>query len=303
MQPDGVRFGLGAVKGAGEGAIQSILETRARRWAARIASLFALAEHVDLRLVNKKVLECLIKAGAFDGLAPGGREGYLAWRPRLLAGLDRILDHGSRHQKDRDQGQSRLFGGDDDGARRATDDAALPVVAAVDGDRGAGVREGSARPVHERPSAAALCRRAGDRRRQAPAGPDAVGGRRAPSAASSPACGRSRPSAAIAWRSSCSKTKPRKVEAVVFPEAFAQFGGLVVDDAMLLVRGKYERDEETSRLVVAEITPLDVVRERAVREVEIRAGGQGPGRNGDARSWRACSSGIRATAASRSSST
>ena len=42
-----------------------------------------------------------------------------------------------------------------------------------------------------------------------------------------------------------------KVEAVVFPEAFPKFGGLVVDDAMLLVRGKYERDEETSRLVVA----------------------------------------------------
>ena len=62
--------------------------------------------------MNKKVLESLIKAGAFDSLAPDGREGYLAWRPRLLAGLDRILDHGSRHQKDRDQGQSQLFGGD-----------------------------------------------------------------------------------------------------------------------------------------------------------------------------------------------
>ena len=45
---------------------------------------------------------------------------------------------------------------------------------------------------------------------------------------------------------------------------------------MLLVRGKYERDEETSRLVVAEITPLEVVRERAVREVEIRLAGDGP---------------------------
>ena len=71
----------------------------------RITSLFELAEHVDLRLVNKKVIECLVKAGAFDALAPAGRDGYLAWRPRLLAGLDRILDHGGRHQKDRDQGQ------------------------------------------------------------------------------------------------------------------------------------------------------------------------------------------------------
>jgi DNA polymerase-3 subunit alpha len=61
-----------------------------------------------------------------------------------------------------------------------------------------------------------------------------------------------------------------KLEVVVFPEAYGKFGRLVADDAMLVVRGKYERDEESSRMVAAEITPLDVVRERAVREVEIR---------------------------------
>jgi DNA polymerase-3 subunit alpha len=64
-----------------------------------------------------------------------------------------------------------------------------------------------------------------------------------------------------------------KVETVVFPEAFSRFGSLIADDAMLLVRGKYERDEETSRLVAAEITPLEVVRQRAVREVEITLAG------------------------------
>jgi DNA polymerase-3 subunit alpha len=61
----------------------------------------------------------------------------------------------------------------------------------------------------------------------------------------------------------------------VFPEAFTRFGSLVVDDAMLLVRGKYERDEESSRLVVSEITPLEAVRERAVRGVEIVLAGRG----------------------------
>ena len=71
----GVRFGLGAIKGAGEGAIRSVLA--ARKTLGKITSLFALAEHLDLRLVNKKVLECLIKAGAFDNLAPGGPDGYL----------------------------------------------------------------------------------------------------------------------------------------------------------------------------------------------------------------------------------
>ncbi len=60
-----------------------------------------------------------------------------------------------------------------------------------------------------------------------------------------------------------------KVEAVVYPEAFGRFGQLIAADAMVLVRGKYEKDDETSKLVVADITPLDLVRERAVREVEI----------------------------------
>jgi DNA polymerase-3 subunit alpha len=64
-----------------------------------------------------------------------------------------------------------------------------------------------------------------------------------------------------------------KVEAVVFPEAFGRHGSLAVNDAMLLVRGKYERDEESSRLVVSEMTPLDVIRDRAVREIEIRLTG------------------------------
>ena len=63
----------------------------------------------------------------FDSLAPEGRSGYLAWRPRLLAGMDRILDHGNRHQRDRDQGQSQLFGGDEEPGMR-DDLSALPAV-------------------------------------------------------------------------------------------------------------------------------------------------------------------------------
>src|SRR5262249_20892589 len=112
------------VKGAGEGAIISLLETRAAL-GGLIQSVFALAEHVDLRLVNKKVLESLIKAGAFDSLAPAGRASYLAWRPRLLAALRCGVDSGGRHQKDRDQGQTQLFGAEPDAAD-AQDAAALP---------------------------------------------------------------------------------------------------------------------------------------------------------------------------------
>jgi DNA polymerase-3 subunit alpha len=54
---------------------------------------------------------------------------YLSWRARLIAGLDRVLDHGSRHQKDKSQGQELLFGGGDV-SQVPDDDAALPATRA-----------------------------------------------------------------------------------------------------------------------------------------------------------------------------
>ena len=60
-----------------------------------------------------------------------------------------------------------------------------------------------------------------------------------------------------------------KVEVVVFPEAYNRYGGLIADDALLLVRGKYERDEDTARMVAAELTPLEVIRQRAISEVLV----------------------------------
>jgi DNA polymerase-3 subunit alpha len=235
-----------------------------------------LVERVDLRLVNKKVLESLVKAGAFDGLAPGGRETYLQWRPRVLAGLDRILDHGARRQRDRDQGQERLFGGE--GSADPVDDAsALPVVRAwtetealacekealglyMSGHplrRYSGVLQAAgARPLGALTQSEADCAVAGVvttiRHLKTKRG-DRM--------------------AVFGFEDEAAKT-----EAVVFPEAFSRFGALIADDAMLLVRGKYERDEESSRLVVSELTPLEAVREKTVREVEITLAGR-PGKD------------------------
>ena len=67
VTPAGVRFGLTAIKNVGEGAIESLLAVR--RAKGPITSLQALCEDLDLRLVNKRVFESLVKAGAFDSLA------------------------------------------------------------------------------------------------------------------------------------------------------------------------------------------------------------------------------------------
>ncbi|HXT31001.1 MAG TPA: DNA polymerase III subunit alpha, partial [Vicinamibacterales bacterium] len=106
VEKEGVRFGLCAVKNVGEGAILSMLGVR--KELGRVDSLFTLCETVDQRLVNKRPLESLVKAGAFDSMASGLTASR---RARLFAAVDKAIEHGSRHQRDREKGQDSLFGG------------------------------------------------------------------------------------------------------------------------------------------------------------------------------------------------
>jgi DNA polymerase-3 subunit alpha len=94
-----IRFGLGAIKGVGEAAIEAILEART---SSPFTDLFDFCERVDGRRVNRKVLEALVKAGAFD----------FEKRPRrqLFESIDKAMGRGSNAQRDREVGQSSLFG-------------------------------------------------------------------------------------------------------------------------------------------------------------------------------------------------
>ena len=93
-----IRFGLGAIKNVGEGAVEIILKEREQN--GPFESLNDLATRVDLRQVNKRVLECLIKAGAFDSF--GDRASLLAVTDRLVATSQQI------HQA-RQAGQMTMF--------------------------------------------------------------------------------------------------------------------------------------------------------------------------------------------------
>jgi len=95
-----IRFGLAAVKGVGEKAVEKIIEARKR--AGKFHSLFHFCENVDLRAANKQVLEALIKAGAFDRL--GGN------RHQMTAGLEKAMENGASLQVDRANGQMNFFG-------------------------------------------------------------------------------------------------------------------------------------------------------------------------------------------------
>src|SRR5258708_3436923 len=111
----GVRFGLCAVKNVGEGAILSMLGVR--KELGRVDSLYTLCEQVDQRLVNKRPLESLVKAGAFDSLVPAGT--IPSRRARLFAAVDKAIEHGSRLQKNRQDGNVSFFDVGDEGATEA----------------------------------------------------------------------------------------------------------------------------------------------------------------------------------------
>ncbi len=95
---DKIRFGLAAIKNVGEGAIDSILKARKE---GPFSSFEDFCLRVDLRKVNRRVIESLIKAGAFDSLS--------AHRAQLMEILDQALDLAQRRQKAKEQGQFSLF--------------------------------------------------------------------------------------------------------------------------------------------------------------------------------------------------
>ena len=103
-----IRFGLGAIRNVGRGAIDSILAARTER---PFTTIFDLCERIDLRLCNKRVLEALIHSGALDSL--GGHRG------QFIAILDAALHEASLKQEERLTGQTSLFGETGDGGRGA----------------------------------------------------------------------------------------------------------------------------------------------------------------------------------------
>jgi len=270
---DGVRFGLCAVKNVGEGAILSMLAVR--KELGRIDSLHTLCEHADLRLVNKRVLESLIKAGALDSLASEQHRSVRDRRACLFAAVDKAIEHGGRHQRDRDKGQSQLFGGFDDNGVPET--VRLPDATPwIEAQQLAFEKEalGLYMSGHPLERFSEELKAFGAKRLAELAGSEAdtwVGG------------------IVSGLRPLKTKKGDRmcvfmlddiagSLEVVVFPETFGKHGSLVEADAMLLVRGKFEKDDESARIVATELLPIAALKERTTREVVIHLSGRATGR-------------------------
>ena len=300
----GVRFGLTAIKGLGDGAIRVILDARARL-GGKIPSLHALCEELDLRLANKRVFEALVKAGACDSVVGNTthaplREPLNVIRARLFAAIDGACDNGSRLQRNKDLGQVDLFGGDAENAGPTI--VPLPDVAPWSEieqltyeketlglywtghpmDRYADdLREYGARTTADlvpRREAASVTIDEGE---------DAAGEPIARTEGGT-APGNGRVAEDISIGGIVSGLRPLKtrkgdrmcvltlddaagsIEVVVFPETFKQHGHYAENGRSVLVHGRFERDDESVRLLATEIAPIEMVRERLAKSVAIR---------------------------------
>jgi DNA polymerase-3 subunit alpha len=290
VTPQGVRFGLTAVKNVGEGAVASLLDVRKKQ--GRIRSLASLCEELDLRLANKRVFESLIKAGAFDSMASDLNLPSRELRPRLMATVDAACEHGARMQDDRERGQGGLFGGLEEEGDHATSVGdglkvvPLPVAKPWTEAEQLGYEKEtlglywSGHPVDRYASALkelgakTIADLAESQPVAEPADRWGPGGRK-PMEADTSVGG---------IVAACRLLKTRKgdrmaaftledavggVEIVAFPEAYQRAAALIETGTLVLVRGKLERDDETVRILATEIAPLESVRERVAREVSI----------------------------------
>lgn len=103
-----VRFGMGAIKGVGHGAVKTIVENRKED--GNYKSIFDLAKRVDLRAANKKSFEGLANAGGFDCFEDTHRAQYFAHDGDGITFLEKAMKYGARHQENENSAQVSLFG-------------------------------------------------------------------------------------------------------------------------------------------------------------------------------------------------
>jgi len=105
-----IRFGMGAIKGVGQGAIESVVGERKEN--GRYLSIFDFAKRINLRAANKRVFEGLALAGGFDSFKETHRAQYFALDEKGKTFIDKAIKYGNRYQEDANSSQMSLFGGD-----------------------------------------------------------------------------------------------------------------------------------------------------------------------------------------------
>jgi DNA polymerase-3 subunit alpha len=252
-----LRYGLGAVRGTGESAIRAILEARG---AGAFTDLSDFCRRVDKRIVNRRVVEALVRAGAFDALEPN--------RATLLASAGRVLEAAER--REREAAQVSLFGD-----AESAGGAAAELIPAKPWDLRQRLMEEKAAlgftvsghlfSVYER---------------------DLAGFARVPLAKLAPAEHRVWLAGVVASARTQMTRRGRmmvvmlddgsaQLELSVFNELFERHRELLREDALLIVQGKVQRDEFAGglRVTADELYDLEGLRARFAARLRLQMNG------------------------------
>ena len=251
----GIRFGLAAIKNVGESAIASISREKPFK------SLFDFCDRVDSRTVNKRVIESLIKAGAFDTVNPA--------RALLYNNIDRAIDWGQRKQREREVGQGGLFGSQ---GMMMGDRQEHAMDPAEDWNEGLKLK-------HEKETLGFYI--TGHPLRKYAEQVKAYGNATTSMLAEKPS-GFEVSIGGIVSALRVARTKKGDpmgvimledwegiVEVVVFPDTFAKTQRLLEADAPLIVKGKLDNDESTLKILATDIYPIERAAEILSRTVTI----------------------------------
>jgi DNA polymerase-3 subunit alpha len=257
---DQIRFGLRAIKNVGENTVKGVLQ--ARESLGHFTTLFEFCESIDTRLLNKRVIESLVRSGAMDGLG--------AHRAQMIAAIDRAIERSQKLQRARESGQHGLFGG--------SKAAATPLPPEILPD----VEEW---PEHELLAAEystlgfyisghPLDKYAGRLKELSAIELAAVEGRRnGEDIVVAGIIVQARPMRSrrgARWSILMLQDRTGVIEALVFPEAFQKLEPLLKAATPLLVKGRVAVEDVGTRLIVSDAKVLDQVTDRPPSLLRVR---------------------------------
>ncbi|MBM4127643.1 MAG: DNA polymerase III subunit alpha [Nitrospira sp.] len=255
-----IRFGLAAIKNVGEGAVESTVAIRHEN--GPFTSFFEFCRRVDLHKVNKRMLEGLIKAGAFDSTG--------AKRAQLMAVLDQAIEDGAAAQRERELGQTSIFAEELSGPDTP---AAPPLPPLAEWDQ-------TQRLKYEREltgfyiSAHPLSRYE-----------TTIGALSTATTTSLPDCPEGKEVKLCGIIASVKSMLTKKgdrmayvtledlqgtAEIIVFPDLFKTAGDLVAPEQLVRMTGTIDRGDKGTKLRGSKIEPLADVQKQAVKRVQIR---------------------------------
>ena len=259
---DTIRFGLSAVKNVGQTAIDAIIQGRIKR--NRFKSFYDFTENVDLRVVNRKVLESLIKCGAFDSTG--------LFRSQLFAILDGALSIAGEIQKDRESGQKSFFDSFEKEDLFKKNFHQIPAIPEwTENERLLNEKEMLGFYVTGHP----LDHYKKELKSYSTVSTATVAGRRD---------GEEIVIGGIVSKLKFTQTKKNKermaivgledlegaMDLLVFPKTFKEYGHYLAKDAILFFKGNVDKKEQDPKLLVSEIVPLPEIHKKFARSIRVK---------------------------------